>query len=924
MTARAFVIWITLLLPGRLFAQNVSEVQVAPPTVTVKVGERSGLLATAFDRAGNVIPTVRFIWSSNNVSVARVDNDGTVTGVGGGVAIVEARVGARKGQAAIQVIGAPAAGGQTNAQAQSPARPAEPPGGVDPFAGQPPGTGPAAVLRIEPPTVYLLPSENTRVVPRALKDDGSPAAPVAVTWKSLRPDIASVDQNGVIVALSAGQGTVQVTSSTGLTATAPVVVQPSDIAIQEPSPVALGPNEVDTLHVTVPGQGGRVVSPLTMQWSSADANVARVSLTGVVTAVAPGKTTLSVAGLLQTKTLEVVVHRVVQALEVRPKASTEIPVAIQGTAKFEARALGADGQAVPEAPLRWSVGDTSLASFDPTTSVLTGRRAGKTQLLVRGPGLGLAVTWSIRVIAAGLKLSATRVGLPLNKRYALRARLADEAGAVIGPATGVSFASDNTQVAAVAEDGTVTAAGYGHARITAAAPGGKRAAVGVFVQGEIVLASSRSGRLQLYAAERSNLAQLRKVTEDTTAATEPAFSPDGSRLAFVSTRDGQPEIYIMDADGTDAARLTNSPAADGGPAFTADGQSVVFHSNRTGHRQVFVQPITSSDAIQLTQEPADNWQPTVSPDGETIAFVSNRDGNDDIWLMSKDGSNQRNFTKSPQVKEKSPHFLRDGSLAFLLEGKESGRTVTQVVKADLATGRMTPLSATDLVITDFAIAPGGDLLALVVNVQKNVSKVFIQPAGQSGGGAGGAGGAAGGAPVAVPTTGPEQVVSATVMPWVADARLRHSRYRRPRTNPTGRCPRPRRSVAPTRGPGRDPGRRAEPPRPVRRARAAGRVPLPSYPRSRRRGRRGRGGLRGAFGATGRSGDDQPGDPRLHLRVLPRGGAVPVCQLPAARGAPPRDAVRVRRRPRAECRHHPDTRAAPHVGRGRGVLAGDLD
>src|SRR5213596_3474107 len=296
MTARAFVIWITLLLPGRLFAQNVSEVQVAPPTVTVKVGERSGLLATAFDRAGNVIPTVRFIWSSNNVSVAKVDNDGTVTGVAGGVAIVEARVGPRRGQAAVQVIGAPSAGTQAGAPPQTTARPTDGTGGVDPLAGQPPGTGPASVMRIEP---------------RALKDDGSPAAPVAVTWKSLRPDIASVDQNGVIVALSAGQGTVQVTSSTGLTATAPVVVQPSDIAIQEPSPVTLGPNDVDTLHVIVPGQGNRVVSPLTMQWASADPNVARVSLTGVVTAVAPGKTTLSVSGLLQTKSVDIVVHKTV-------------------------------------------------------------------------------------------------------------------------------------------------------------------------------------------------------------------------------------------------------------------------------------------------------------------------------------------------------------------------------------------------------------------------------------------------------------------------------------------------------------------------------------------------------------------------------------------------------------------------------------
>src|SRR5260370_37001639 len=87
-----------LSLPATVRAQNVAEVQVAPPTVTIKVGERTGLLATAFDRAGNVIPTVRFIWGSNNVIVARVDNNGTVTGVANGVAIVEARAGSRQGQ----------------------------------------------------------------------------------------------------------------------------------------------------------------------------------------------------------------------------------------------------------------------------------------------------------------------------------------------------------------------------------------------------------------------------------------------------------------------------------------------------------------------------------------------------------------------------------------------------------------------------------------------------------------------------------------------------------------------------------------------------------------------------------------------------------------------------------------------------------
>src|SRR6185436_10201809 len=105
MIRRGLIIALASVAPGAAVAQNVAEVQVAPPTVTIRVGERTGLLATAFDRIGNVIPTVRIIWSSNNLSVAKVDNNGTVTGVGNGVAIVEARVGSRKGQAAVQVTG---------------------------------------------------------------------------------------------------------------------------------------------------------------------------------------------------------------------------------------------------------------------------------------------------------------------------------------------------------------------------------------------------------------------------------------------------------------------------------------------------------------------------------------------------------------------------------------------------------------------------------------------------------------------------------------------------------------------------------------------------------------------------------------------------------------------------------------------------
>src|SRR5881409_2051677 len=127
MIHRAALAALALTLPGAALAQNVAEVQVAPPTITLRVGERSGLLATAFDRIGNVIPTVRIIWSSNNLNVAKVDNNGTVTGVANGVAIIEARVGARRGQAAVQVTGG-AAAAPPPAPPAAPAAPPPPPG----------------------------------------------------------------------------------------------------------------------------------------------------------------------------------------------------------------------------------------------------------------------------------------------------------------------------------------------------------------------------------------------------------------------------------------------------------------------------------------------------------------------------------------------------------------------------------------------------------------------------------------------------------------------------------------------------------------------------------------------------------------------------------------------------------------------------
>jgi len=756
MIHRAALAALALCLPGAALAQNVAEVQVAPPTITIKVGERSGLLATAFDRIGNVIPTVRIIWSSNNLAVAKVDNNGTVTGVGNGVAIVEARVGPRKGQAAVQVTGGAGAPPPVTPPPVTVQTPVVTTGAPDPLGGQPAGSGPAAALRLEPGAIYLLPSENARVSPRALREDGSPAAPVAVTWNSLRPDVATVDQNGNVVALAAGQGTIQATALGGLTATAPVVVQPAEFTVLEPTPLMLSPGQLDTVHVVVPTQNGRAVNPLVLQWASTDQTVARVSLGGVVTAAGPGKATLTVSGLLQSKSIEVNVHRAAAKMSVRPRFSVEVQLPLTATVQFVAQALADDDTPIPEAPLRWNIADPSIAGFDAQTGQLVGRAVGKTQLTVRGPGSGLAVTWNISVIAGSVKFAQPRIGIGLNQRHTLRPNYADDQGAIIGPATNLTWTTDNPQVATVGEDGTVSGVGYGHARITANAPGGKSAAADVFVVGEIVVASSRGSKFQLYAAERANLAQLAKITSDTTTATDPAFSADGSRIAYVSTSPGNAEIFLMNADGTNPTRLTTEPLADGRPTFTPDGQTLLFHSARAaGKQQIFSINVDGSGLTQLTRDSV-NFAPTVSPDGQTVAYVSLRNKSYDIWLMARDGSNQRQFTPTPQIKETEPRFLRDGTLAYLVERREGNRTVQQVVRADLTSGSVTPMTGIDLALTSFAVSPSGDLLALVVNAQPEnrrnpIYKVYIQPVGS-------------GTPVPMPTIGAEQMVTPTFRP----------------------------------------------------------------------------------------------------------------------------------------------------------------
>jgi TolB protein len=132
------------------------------------------------------------------------------------------------------------------------------------------------------------------------------------------------------------------------------------------------------------------------------------------------------------------------------------------------------------------------------------------------------------------------------------------------------------------------------------------------------------------------------------SATAPATT--GGKIAFVSDRDGNPEIYVMNADGSGQRNLTLSPAFEGAPAWSPDGRRIAFTSDRDGGTTgIYLMNADGSGLERLTRNlrTVDDLSPTWSPDGRRIAFVrTRRGGSPEIYVMDADGSQQRRLARS--------------------------------------------------------------------------------------------------------------------------------------------------------------------------------------------------------------------------------------------------------------------------------------
>jgi len=195
--------------------------------------------------------------------------------------------------------------------------------------------------------------------------------------------------------------------------------------------------------------------------------------------------------------------------------------------------------------------------------------------------------------------------------------------------------------------------------------------------GLIAFASNRGGTPQIYLMNFDGSAQD-PITNEAEGACQPAWSPDGKRLAYISpclkrspqdTYEGT-SVYIINVDGTGKKALLASAHGDFDPAWSPDGRQIAFTSLRDGYPQIYTIDLATSEVTRITDTPSDVTarQPAWSPDGLTLAYALRRVGVLQIWQVARNGVNPVQIVRTGSLhNDFMPAFGPDSDIIFYSE-----------------------------------------------------------------------------------------------------------------------------------------------------------------------------------------------------------------------------------------------------------------
>ena len=255
----------------------------------------------------------------------------------------------------------------------------------------------------------------------------------------------------------------------------------------------------------------------------------------------------------------------------------------------------------------------------------------------------------------------------------------------------------------------------------------------------IAFHSSRDGNSEIYIMDTDG-SNMTRLTNNSTADSDPNWSPDGSKIIFVATRDGNSEIYVMNVDGSSPVNLTNNEAEDISPSWSPDGTKIAFVSTRDSQQDIYVMDADGSNQTKLTDDAHLDDSPDWSPDDSQIVFASQRDGDYEIYKIQVDGSGEARLTNSPED-DLSPVWSPDGYTIAFTSLRDGNAEIYTMWDDGTGTWSITYNTAAD---ESPAWSPGSAKIVFVFDRteiiiadaedQENVAAITVKTGGNSDGG----------------------------------------------------------------------------------------------------------------------------------------------------------------------------------------------
>jgi TolB protein len=460
-----------------------------------------------------------------------------------------------------------------------------------------------------------------------------------------------------------------------------VMVMPAEVQF-----VSVG--ETALLTAVARDMDGEEIPDKTFTWSSSDYSTVMVDSEGLVTALGNGSATVVATCDGVTGSAAITVEVRVAMMDVVPYTSTLS--ALGDSVHLTATARDAYGNPVVGGTVIWSSSDATVATVDFVGVV---RAVGNGTVIITAASDGVLGDASVTVAQQPAVITVTPASatIPVIGDTLTLSAVAFDARSYAIAAVAFNWSSSNEGVAIVGSSGLVTGVAKGSVLITAAIGDVHGTALVTVVESGERIVFQRDGDVWIMEPDGSGVLNLtNSPSYDAISWQQSPWSPDGSRIAFISDRDGNQEIYVTDIAGATLTKVTSHYASDIFPHWSPDGTKLVFTKITPGGSDIYVVNADGTGTTDLTYDnPGVDYEPAWSPDGTQIAFLSNRGGSAGLWLMRADGSDPtvlypdsvQTFAWSPNgthvamQKPIGPGYTSEITVMNVADGREDSLTI---------------------------------------------------------------------------------------------------------------------------------------------------------------------------------------------------------------------------------------------------------